>query len=272
MRRAVLIVIAAVLTLAVLCPAENHNGIDPDAIIERIVTLEKRQMENIKYITYDAEYVEGEDNAEGIFKEKVRFIKKVYVKYLPDTSLIHEEYIEYYKEGELQDEKKLESEAKDRIEKKKKRKAKDISFSMLEPFYPENRKLYDISYNGITDEIIENYTCFHFKVNALEESDSLINGDFYFDTETFNPVKVDFTPAKLTKKFMFKLKEMAMSVLYEPSGIDDLWLPVRFDISGKGKAMFFIGVKFSGMEYYRNPVINDSTVEKYFEVNDGNQF
>lgn len=236
---------------------------DAEAIIEQVISAEKAQMDTIRTITYDAEYIEGEYKDDG-FKEKVRFIKKVYVKYLPDTSLMHEEFLEYYKDGELQEQKKLKSEAEDRIEKKKKRKAKDISFSMLEPFYPENSALYDISYIGIDNEEIEGYSCYHFKVNAKEEDEQLINGDFYFDVNTFFPVKVDFTPAKLVKKMMFKLNDMQLSIRYGYSP-DSVWLPSQFDISGKGKAMFFIGVKFAGTEYYRNAEINSPEADKIFE-------
>lgn len=268
MKKPYLIFLLLMALLSVQGPAETNNGIDPEAIIDRIVTLERRQMADVKYITYDAEYVEGENNDEGIFKEKVRLIKKIYVKYLSDTSLIHEEYIEFYKDGKLQDENKLKKEAKDRIEKKQKRKTRDVSFSMIEPFYPENRDLYEITYAGIEKDNIEGYTCYHFKVIALEEDEQLINGDFYFDTETFNPVKIDFSPAKLVKKMMFKMNEMKMSVTYGPAD-NFYWLPIRFDITGKGKAMFLIGVKFSGTEYYHNPVINDPDAEKYFEDNDG---
>ena len=139
---------------------------------------------------------------------------------------------------------------------------------MIEPFYPENRDLYEITYAGIEKDNIEGYTCYHFKVIALEKDEQLINGDFYFDTETFNPVKIDFSPAKLVNKMMFKMNEMNMSVTYGPAD-NFYWLPIRFDITGKGKAMFLIGVKFSGTEYYHNPVINDPDAEQYFEDNDG---
>ncbi len=269
MKKIVVLLLYGVLMIAGNVAAQTNNGIDPEAIIDRIVTIEKRMMTDVRYISYDAEYVEGKLNDEGVFEEKIRFIKKIYVKYFTDTALIHEEYLEFYKDGKAMDEGNMKKEAKDRTEKKQKRKTKDISSSMIEPFYPENRELYDISYEGISEEKVDGFICHYFKVSAKEEDEQLINGDFYFDTETFNPVKIDFSPAKLVKKFMFKMKEMKMSVTYGPSD-DFYWLPNRFDISGKGKAMFFIGVKFAGTEYYRNPLINDPEAENYFEENHGN--
>ncbi|NOY88603.1 MAG: hypothetical protein GXO93_04320, partial [FCB group bacterium] len=97
------------------------------------------------------------------------------------------------------------------------------------------------------------------------KSDSLINGDYYFEAESFHLVKVDFSPAKLVKKTMFKMSKLNMSILYAPTK-EGYWLPRQFDIEGQGKAMFFIGVKFAGTEYYRNPIINSGLSSKMFEV------
>ena len=63
------------------------------------------------------------------------------------------------------------------------------------------------------------------------------------------------------------MKEIKLSILYGPTE-SGLWFPTQFDVSGKGKAMFFIGVKFAGTEYYRNPVVNSEEAEKKFEVSD----
>lgn len=262
----VICVIACCMFAAV--PAQTDNGIDPEALIERILTVDERQRQEITDVVFDAEYIEGEEK-DGEFKEKVRFVKKIYVKYLADTALFYEDYLEYYKDGKLKEDKDCAKEAKDRREKKRKRKTKDVSFSMLDPFRAENREFYDIEYQGITDDRVEGYMCHHFRVTALEESDTHINGDFFFDAESFNLVRVEFEPAKLTKKMMFRLKEMNMTIVYGATE-DGYWLPRQFDVQGKGKAMFFFGVKIAGTEYYRNPVINGGIDETIFEVGDGN--
>ena len=247
--------------------AQTENGIDPDALIDRILLVEQRQCESIKDIVFDAEYIEGEDK-DGEFREKVRFVKKVFVKYMADTALYHEDYLEYYKDGELKKDKDRDNEAKSRKEKKQKRKTRDISFSMLEPFHADQREYYDISYEGVTNDRVDSYICHHFKVASIEEIEGRINGDFFFEAETFNLVRVDFSPAKLVKKVMFRMKEMAMTISYGPTE-DGYWLPHQFEISGKGKAMFFIGVKFAGVEYYRNPVVNGGIEDEIFEVKNG---
>ena len=96
---------------------------------------------------------------------------------------------------------------------------------------------------------------------------SFINGDFYFEAGSFHLVRVDFSPAKLVKKAMFKLKELHMKLFYglTPEGY---WLPREFNIKGKGKAAFFFGVNISGRESYRNPIINSGIDDKIFEVID----
>ena len=265
-------IILTVALLATLLPTvsaqNNGSSVDVEAIIKHMLAVEARQREVIKDIVFEAEMLKGEFDDESEFIEKARFTKRIYVKYLADTALYHEEYLEYYKEGELQSEKDTKKQGRERIEKKAKRKSKDISFPMLAPFYDENRDKYDIQYNGVEPDPVDGFVCHHFRVHAVIEEEMLINGDFYVETDGFNLVRLDFSPSKLIKKMMFKLKKLNMSVRYAPNE-DGYWLPTQFDIDGKGKAAFFIGVKFAGTEYYRNPVINGGIDDLIFEVQDG---
>ncbi len=261
------LLVLGLLAVAGTCPAQNGNGIDPEALIERILAVDQQQSDQIRDVVFDAEYVEREDKGDEGFKEKVRFVKKISVKYLEDTVWLHEEYLEYYKDGELKSHKDLQSEAKSRREKKEKRKGRDISYPILKPFYPDNRELYNIEYQGVSGERIDNHVCHQFRVTALEESDALIDGDFFFEAESFHLVRVDFSPAKLVKKMMFKLKELDMSIIFGPTD-EGYWLPKQFDVRGKGKAAFFFGVNFAGTEYYRNPVVNGGLEASLFEVDD----
>lgn len=271
MNRLRAVFIATCLLIAgMLCPqprAQSDNGIDPEALIQRILSVDQRQSEEINDVIYEAEYIEGEEK-DGEFREKVRFEKRIYVKYVDDTALYHEEYLEYYKDGKLKTDKDRDKEAANRKEDKRKRKTKDVSFSMMGPFQPDNRLLYDIVYQGVTEDMVGGYMCHHFEVTATEEIDSLINGDYYFDAESFHLVRVDFAPAKLVKRTFFRLKEMSMSIVYGPTE-EGYWLPRQFDIEGKGKAMFFFGVKFAGAEYYRNPEVNSGIDDEVFEEKDG---
>ncbi len=262
----VLVCIALILS-ASTATAQDAGGIDPEALIERILATDRYQRDHLQDVTFSAEYVEREDAGDEGFREKVRLVKNVYIKYFVDKAWFAEEYLEYYKEGELQSEQDMLNEAADRIEKKKKRKAHDISHPMLKPFYRERRPLYDISYQGVAEDRIDDWVCHHFRVTALEPTDTLINGDYYFEAEDFHLVRVDFSPSKLVKKLMFKLNELNMSLLYGPD-TEGYWLPRQIDIQGKGKAALFIGVSFAGTEYYRSPVVNSGLDDSIFEVND----
>jgi len=269
MKKAQIFIVALVMMALVdRTPAAQIDAIDPEAMIQRIVAVDQKQRDEIKDIVFDADYIEGKLNDDGVFEEKTRFVKKTYVKYLPDTALVYEDYLEYYKDGKLQEEKKRDKAADEQREKKQKRKGRDVSTFMMEPFYPDSRADYDITYEGVFENKIGGFICHHFRVRAKEEIEGLINGDFYIDAESFHPVRVDFSPAKMVKKAMFKMKELKLSMSYAPVG-EEHWLPRQFDIRGKAKAMFFIGVTISGTEYFRNPIINGGIADEIFEVTDG---
>ncbi len=257
--------IFGILILSSMAIAQQGTGIDPEALIEQVLIVEDRQYQQISDIVFDAEMLLGSYDKKKGFEEKERFNKKIYMKYLPDTVLYAEEYLEYYENGEKKDQKKCEEKGKEQIEKSKKRKAKNLSTPILRPFYHEFREFYEIDYNGVTDEKIDDYICHHFTVKSLEEHEDFINGDFYFEAESFNLVRVDFTPAKLPGGMMFKMKNLNMSIRYGPTS-EGLWFPLQFDISGKGKAIMFIGVNFAGVEYFRNPQINTGLSNEIFEV------
>ncbi|MCK4631857.1 MAG: hypothetical protein KAT79_01235 [candidate division Zixibacteria bacterium] len=245
--------------LAASVVGNNTDAIDPAALIERILTVDSEQRSRINDIVFDTEFIEK--NKDGTIK--ARFTKKTYLKYLPDTVLYHEQHLEYYKDDKLQSEKDRDNQAKERKEKAIKRKARNISNSMFTPFFAENADKYEITYEGVVTEEITGFVCHHFKVQAVEESADHINGDYYFEAESFHLVQVDFSPAKLVRKTMFKLYELNISVTYGATA-EGYWLPQQADISGRGKAMFIIGVNFASTEYYRNPVINGGVDDEIF--------
>lgn len=249
--------------MAPVVSAQTPQGIDPEALIERILVADSAQRRRLTDVTFDAELVVGEMKKDG-FHEKERFIKKVYIKYLADTTLFREEYLEYYKDGVRQSEEELRKKARERREKARKRRTRNIAYPMLRPFQPEYRDQYEITYRGVADGRIEGRVCYRFDVTSKVPDARHINGTYYFEADGFHLVRCDFQPARLTSKFMFKMKELHMSVRFGPAG-DDLWLPVQFDISGRGKAAFLFGVNFAATEYYRNPVINSGLSAGLFE-------
>ncbi len=259
-------VVTATLMLSATANGQAPSGVDPEALITQILATDSHQRDQVHDVTFESQYIEGEETDKG-FKEKARFNKKVQIKYLKDTALYHEEYLEYYKEGELQSMKACAEAGKEKMNKKKRRKSKDISYNMIEPFYTTKRALYDITYKGISETQIDGHSCHHFVVKAKEPDEQLVNGDYYFESETFHLVKVDFTPSKVMHSIWFNFSKLNMSISYSPTA-DGWWLPSSFFIEGKAKATLFIGVKFGGTEYFRNPVINSGLDDKLFEVRD----
>lgn len=269
-----MLICAALVTCAVLSMlntlhAQNGSGVDTDALIQRILDVHFDQRNALSTVTFDVVYAEGEIKDNQGFVEKERFDKRIYLKYLPDTVLFHEEYLAYYKDNELKSDDELRKAEEDRRKKKKSRKAFDISYPMVKPFFPEMRPLYTITYRGTQDEPSGDYHCHVFQVEAGEKADTLLDGTWYFDSESFHLVRVDFSPAKLVKKTMFKLNRLDMTLVQRPTA-DGVWLPQRFEISGKGKAALFIGVSFAGQEYYRNPEINTPIPDSLFVEEEDN--
>jgi hypothetical protein len=259
-RIAALIILLLPLAFVVTSRAETAA----DSLIARILEVDSMQREAVKDLVLDAKYVEIDSSDNGETKEKVRLMKKISIKYLADTALYHEEYLQFFDEGKLKDEKDLKNEAKERKEKKRRRGALDISYPMLRPFDTKHRELYTIEYKGVAPNKIDGQTCQQFTITAKTPTDSLINGDYYFETEGLHLVRVDFSPSKLVKRSMFKMSEFNMSLSYKPNE-SNYWLPAKFHIQFKAKAMWMIGIKVNGTEDYTNPVVNSGVADSVFD-------
>lgn len=259
MRSLMLLMVILVMTSGAL--AQDSLKIEP--LLEAIVATDRAQRDAIDDITFDAESIEGEEK-DGTLIEKERYVKRIWIKFLNDTTLYAERFLEYYKDGELQDSGKLAEKSSEKYEERQKRRGKDISWPLVSPFYPENRDRYRIDYRGVNEDAVDGYVCHHFRVTAKEEDPDLINGDFYFEAESFHLARADFSPAKLVSKLMFKLKRLDMSIVYAPIN-EGFWLPRRFHISGKGRAALLIGVEFAATEFYRNPRVNTGINGTVFE-------
>lgn len=235
--------------------SQQEAAIDADAIIQKVVEVEARQRAEIRDVVFDAEYVELEKDDNGDLKEKMRLEKTVTLKYINDSVLYAETFNAYYKNGELMSEDELDKIAREKTERKKKRGSRDISYPILSPFYDQNKQDYSITYLGVYDTTVSDYLCHKFKVESLTKDDESINGEYYFDADSFQLVRVDFAPANNGGNFFFKMIKLEMSMMFAPNS-DGYWFPTRFDITGQGKAMFFIGVSWAGTEYFRNPRVN----------------
>lgn len=260
--------LVTLLALAATIPAlAQKPAVDPETLIAAILTADRIQRDAVHDATFKAVYVEGETE-DGRFAEKVRILKDVFVRYTDDTAYYAERFSQLYLDGELQDSARTAREQAERLEKKIQRKGKDISWDVLQPFRPRSRQLYDISYRGIVEGVVEGCMCHCFHVTAKQDSEDLIDGDYYFETESFHPSRIDFAPAQLVKKAMFRLTKLQMSLLFAPTA-EGYWLPSQFDISGKGRAALLIGVEFGGTETYRVSQINSGLSDELFGVSHG---
>jgi len=232
---------------------------DENDLINRMVSRYDEMWNDVEIVEYDAELLEGSLDDSGALKVEDRFLKQVVVTVLPDTTLLDEKYIAYYKDGELQDEDRLRKEAGKRIERREKSESRGISWPILTPFFPDQREYYEFIYRGVSDSLVSGFLCHVIDVRSLKEHDQRIHGTYYIDTKSLHPVRLDFRPSKLGGGTMFKLKQLDMTVWSAPVE-DDLWLPTRFDITGKGRAALLVGVSFAGREYYRNPRIQRRVV------------
>jgi len=249
---------------ASILSAQENSSLDPDAIIQKILEVEARQRAEVKTVEFDAEYIEKEADDKGGYEEKVRLEKKIRMKYQPDTILYHEEYLRYFKNGEARPAEECDEIAAARKDKKKRRGARDISWPMLEPFKPENRGAYDVTYQGINDTAVGGHVCHHFVVTSTSEDEDRISGHYYFDAASFQLAKVYFWPSKLGGNILFKMDSLIMSLSYKPTS-EGYWLPEQFEITGKGKAAFFIDVDWQGTEYFHNPRINAEMNDEIFQ-------
>jgi len=244
--------------------AQEETALEPDALIQKILTVEAKQRSEIQTVSFDAEYVEKESNRQGGYDERVRLEKKIRIKYLPDTVWYNEEYVRYFKNGEARPAEECDEIAAERKDKKKRRGSRDISYPILTPFKPESRGGYNIAYQGVDGSTVANYICHHFKVTSTTHDEDKIDGNYYFDAASFQLILVTFSPSKLSGNIMFKLDKLEMAMSYAPTA-DGHWLPQQFDINGKGKAAFFIDVDWSGTEYFHNPQVNTAMGDDIFK-------
>jgi len=259
------------LALILLCitvlplPAKSQSKSNTEAllsrIVERLLASEARQSEKISDVKMDSELIERRLKGNGEVKEEKRFIKEIYFHKIPDSTRkmeVYERYLAYYKDGERQSADELADIVKEKIKKLKKGRGDDKARLVTDVFLPQNAEFYSLSYGGIVDSAVDNYTCYIIKVRAKENKEDLkerINAEFYIDTVSARPVFVTFRPARFKGNMMFKFKKLEMSLEFKEFQ-PDVWMPVRFHLRGKAKAALFFGVDFEADEIFSNPQFN----------------
>lgn len=231
----------------------DENG---DLIIQRIKQSYAKQAQRLHDLTVDAEVIKGDPRDES---DNTHIFKTIYLKYLPDTTLVHQQFARIVKNGEELSGEKLEKAIRDEQDEARKRKGQGLQAPMLRAFTPRGDSLYTLHYvgNGVDPE--SNQECYLVRAIPNADDKELIRALYYFDTTSLLVRRIEFTPAKMPSNLAFRLTKLDLTLTYEPSG-DTLAIPEHIEIFGKAKAAFLFGITIRITEYYRNAVINSSNL------------
>ncbi|SYZ74478.1 exported hypothetical protein [Candidatus Zixiibacteriota bacterium] len=259
------LIIITGMILAALGSASAQTGSNAalDSIITKVIAVRDAEIAQLNNLKMDAVSYEKREDGDGNVKETKKYIKTVFLKKGPDGKFAYsEEYTGYFVDGIRQDDKQLPKVAEERADRKKKRGGKDIAFDIVSILRPEMRKYYTVTYDGLAPKPVDDFPCYVIRAVAdtvhtvSDILDTLVNITYYIDMSSYHVVRAEFAPASLISRFMFKMSELDMSLDYEPYD-ETIWLPRRFHIKGRAKAMYFMGIYFEGEEIYSNPVVND---------------
>jgi hypothetical protein len=230
-----------------------QNDLDIEEVITGAYTRDSLTRSEIGVMMMEAESYSRSLKGDGEVKEEKKFLKNYYIK---DT-LIKAEFLEYYLDSELQDEKELQKQIKEARERREKGRNRDASINPMTPFYPENREHYLFSMPGVEKQ--HGCICYHVKAECQIEDEDLLEGDFWFEVNDLNLVHAEFHPAKMPSK----IKQLDMKKSYAPVEYG-YWLPVGFHLRGRGKVMIFIKFNFEVEERYSKHKINVEVPDDFF--------
>lgn len=241
-------------------------AVDSKALIQEIRNVYERQYGMMQTLSFEVLTREGKIK-DSQFIEESTTNKILAYRFVGDSTIKTERFVAGSIAGEPVTQEKLDDMVKKRQEAAKKReksrKMGEISLSMYRPFLASHEPLYTIKYMGTATPKNSDRLCHKFDLQCNEQSDSTVNGTFYFDAERLFMVRGEFSPTKIPKGAMFNMKEMSMELDFAPMS-DTVWMPIEFRLQGRAKAMLFIGVNFAVQESYRNPKINDPATDTLF--------
>jgi len=237
----------------------SQESLEIEQIIEGAYRRDSTTRAEIGAMTMEAESFVRNLKGSGDVKEEKRFTKTYYFK---DT-LFKAEFHEYYRDGELQDEKELQKEIEEAEERCRKGRNRDASVNPMEPFYPENRQHYVFTLAGRV--LQHGNVCYRVIAECLKEDENLFEGEYFFEVNWLNLVHVRFHPARMPSKI--KMLDMIKNFAPVEHGY---WLPVGFKLRGKGQVLLFIKFNFEVEERYSGHKINVGLPDEFFaEDEDG---
>ncbi len=251
MKSSVLLTLLAIVLLAL--PVSGQD-LTVDEIINNVYERDSQMHEAITDLTMTAESFARKLSGDGDIKEEKKFIKTYYFK----RSDFKIEFLEFYLDGIKQDDKALAEQIEDAKDRRKKGRVRDASIDPLTVFGPDKRADYDFTLIGV--ETKEGVECYHVLAACNLENDKMLEGDFWFTTDGFNPVHIEFRPSKMPSK----IKKLDMKRTYAEA-VNGWWLPKKFYLRGNGKVMIFIKFNFAVEEYYSGYKINSGLDSEFFK-------
>ena len=247
-------VVLAVVLAAMTAPPARSQTMETETIVDGVYLRDSTQRAQIKDLSMAVESYVRKLAGDGAVKEEKRFLKTDYFK---DT-LFRVDFHEFYLDGVRQDSAALTKQARADADRRRKGRSRDANINPTEVFYPRNRSNYEFTLKGT--ETREGRLCYHIGADCLVAKDSLLEGEYWFETEGMNLVYTEFHPAKLSGP----LKQLDMQMWYAP-GPEGYWLPMKFHLFGGGRAMLVIKFNFEVAERYFDHRVNTGLTDSFFK-------
>jgi hypothetical protein len=247
------IVVAAALAVMANLPARGQT-IETETIVDGVYLRDSTQRAQIKDLTMAVESFSRKLTGDGAVKEEKRFLK---TDYMMDT-LFRADFHEFYLNGVRQDSAATVKQARDDADRRRQGRSRDANINPAEGFYPHRRSNYEFTLKDV--ETKEGRSCYHIIADCLMEKDSLLEGDYWFETDGLNLVYAEFHPAKLPGP----LKQLDLQMGYAP-GPDGYWLPAKLHLRGRGRVMLVIKFAFEVEERYFDHRINTGLTDNFFK-------
>jgi len=247
------IALAMLAALWLVGPARGDANLEIDQVVDGAYLRDSAKWTDIIDLTIEAESYGRKLKGDGRVDEEKKSIRTYFLK---DT-LFKEEIHELYLDGVRQDSLEILKLLKDDADRRKKGRMRNASINPLRPFYPSQRPDYEFILHGV--ETKQNYTCYHVTANCLIDDDQLLEGEYWFETDSLNLVRAEFNPAKLPTT----IRQLDMEMDYAPTPAG-YWLQTRFHLRGGGKALLFISFNFEVLEIYSRHAVKRGLPDSFF--------
>jgi hypothetical protein len=232
----------AILAGSLLAEVTASTGeISLEEIIEKVRMRQSRIVRDIEDAVYSAEALYKEREKDGELKKELVVRKNVYMR---RGGEVYEEYLAIIRNGKELHGKEFQKELKDW----KKKAGKQQQTIM--PMTPEGEGAYEYYLMG--DGTWEDMSVWLVGFRAREKKDGYINGKGYVSKDTFDIVRAEFAPAKISRV----IKGMSMAITH--SEVNGYWIPAKFELDMKIKVGFLVDL------FYRTISIRETYSEHKF--------